>query len=314
MERGLRQMTKMLTIITLAMMVLRLFASPSEANFSAAGDVTSEAMSCLSQCPLNPKTMSPSYTCVVKNCYKQLAHCAFDWTCRKTLPCMGKCTGQLAGVEDSGKFLDVQECLKGHCPGFPPNVACIAKNCKVVAAKCALNSKCRHALECANGCTPSIADIGLAKPEGADDHEDDDDDDDGDEELMVTDDANTTSDAMSCISQCPLDQVTMAPSYLCVIKSCFMKVGKCLTNSKCRNTLTCVSKCPTPLANTTDAHRFIEVETCVSDRCPGFPPSKLCVAAHCTPESANCGIHKACRTALMCADKCSSEEDLAITV
>jgi len=298
-------MTKILTI-TLAILVVRLSATPLEANFSVAGDVTSEAMSCLSQCPLNPKTMSPSYTCVVKNCYKQLAHCAFDWTCRKTLPCMSKCTGQLANVdfdwqladvEGSGQFLDVQECLNGHCPGFPPNVGCIAKNCKVVAAKCALNSNCRHALECANGCTPSIADIGLAKPEGHEEH-----------------DANTTSVAMSCISQCPLDAVTMAPSYLCVIRSCFMKLGKCLSNSKCRNTLTCVGKCPKPLANTTDAHRFIEVETCVTDRCPGFPPSKLCVAAHCTPETANCGIHKACRTALTCADKCSSEDDLAITV
>lgn len=282
-------MTKMLTI-TLAMLVVRLLATQPEANSSATGDVTSETITCISQCPLNPKSMSPSYPCVVKKCYKQLAKCALDWTCRKTLDCENKCTGSLAGVEGSDKFIDVQQCLTDYCPGFPPNVGCIAKNCKAVAAKCALNGNCRHGLQCADGCTPSIVDIGLSKDEGKAKH-----------------DANTTSTAMSCVSQCPLDQETMAPSYLCVIRSCFTEVGKCLVNSKCRDTLKCVSECPKPIANTTDGHMFIEFETCVTDRCPGFPPSKLCVADKCALESANCGVHYKCRDTLMCADKCSSQ-------
>jgi len=288
-------MTKMSTI-TLAMLVVRLLATPSEAN--STGDVTSEAMSCISQCPLDPKSMSPSYVCVIKKCFTQLARCGVDWTCRKTLSCESKCTGQLAGVDGSEKFVNVQGCLTGNCPGFPPNVGCIAKKCKMVAAKCALNGECRHALECAQKCTPSIVDVGLAKP--------------GDDD--PTDDANATSVAMSCVSQCPLDEVTLAPSYLCVMRKCLTKVGKCLVNSKCRKTLRCVGQCPKPLVNTTDALRFIEFETCVTDRCPGFPPSKLCIAAHCAPEAAKCGIHGGCRTTLACADKCSSEEDLTITV
>lgn len=292
-------MTNML-MITLAMLVVRLIATPSEATLT--GDVTSEAMTCISQCPLDPKSMSPSYVCVIKNCYKQLAKCAFDWTCRKTLSCETKCTGQLAGVDGSEKFVNVQGCLNGNCPGFPPNVGCIEKNCKMVAAECALNGKCRHALECANKCTPSIADVGLARPE------------EDDEELMATDDANTTSEAMTCVSQCPLDAVTMAPSYSCVIRKCFMKVGKCLVNSSCRNLLRCVGKCPKPLAHTTAALRLIEGNACVTERCPGYPASNLCLATRCTKEAANCGMQAGCRTFISCANKCSSGEDLTITV
>jgi len=295
--RGLGQMTKMLTI-TLAMLVVRLFAT---------GDVTSEAMSCISQCPLNNQSMSPSYPCVIANCFKRVGKCALDWTCRNTLSCMSKCTGQLAGAEGSEKFIEVQECVKEHCPGYPASIGCIAQHCKMVAAKCAFTSTCRHALECANECTPSIADVGLAKPEE-------------DEELlmaMATDDPSTTEKTMSCISQCPLDPDTMAPSYSCVIRKCFMKVGKCVFNSKCRNTLQCMGECPKKLAKTKSAHRFIELATCSTDRCPGFPPSKLCVAAHCMSEAANCGIREACRDTMKCADKCSPtsfETDLAIAV
>lgn len=282
---------KMMSTITFAMLFVRLFAAPSEANVSATADV----MACVSQCPLDPKSMSPSSWCVVKNCVKEVGKCALDWACRKTLGCVSECPGPLAGTEnaenteDAEKFLDVQKCLKDYCPGFPPNVGCIAKNCKAPAAKCALASPCRHALECASHCEPSVADVGLARAE--------------------SDVPTTTGDTMSCVSQCPLDPETMSPSFKCVIKKCFMKIGKCIFNSKCRNTLQCVSKCPAELAQTKDAHRFIELESCLTDRCPGFPPSKLCIAQHCASEAANCAIHGACRETLTCADKCSAEID-----
>jgi len=288
-------------MITLAMLGGSLFASALEVNFSATGDVTSDALSCISQCPMNPKSMSPDMWCVSKNCYKQLGKCAFDWACRKTLECENKCTGPLAGVEGADEFVGVQQCLKANCPGFPPSVGCIAKNCKMAAAKCALKSSCRHTLDCAHKCIPSIVDVALAQTED-------------DEELKATDEPATMSDAMSCLSQCPMDPDTMSPSYWCVIRKCFKKLGKCILNSNCRGSLKCMGDCPKALAKTKDALRFIEFETCINDRCPGFPPNKLCIATHCTSEATKCGIHSSCRGALMCADKCIPKTSETIAV
>ena len=55
-----------------------------------------------------------------------------------------------------------KECMRVHCPGFPPSKSCAALYCGVEAAECAVHSKCRETLECADACVPGKYTAALA--------------------------------------------------------------------------------------------------------------------------------------------------------
>merc|ERR550514_2364081 len=105
--------------------------------------------------------------------------------------------------------------------------------------------------------------------------------------------------------KCRMDTETLAPSPLCVLEHCPLDVGKCAVHSDCRSELLCVSKCTAPLAGTGDAPHFLAMQGCIKDHCPGFPPSKQCVATNCALRTAEC------RQALQCSDECGATGGIA---
>mmetsp|Transcript_80774 Transcript_80774/g.142461 ORF Transcript_80774/g.142461 Transcript_80774/m.142461 type:complete len:320 (-) Transcript_80774:73-1032(-) len=114
-----------------------------------------------------------------------------------------------------------------------------------------------------------------------------------------------TTDALGCVTgKCPMDNKTLIPSPMCIVQNCLSKVGKCIMDKSCRDTLMCESKCTGPLGGTEDAPRFAHVQECIREKCPGFPPSKSCVAMHCATEASHCALHSKCRNALSCANGC----------
>ena len=114
-----------------------------------------DTLGCVSGCPMDPSSLSPSPLCVLSNCTSTLAKCLFSSDCRNGVMCELHCTEPIAKTEDALKFASLMECMRVHCPGFPPSKTCAALHCTEEAAACALHSKCRHTLECANGCVPS---------------------------------------------------------------------------------------------------------------------------------------------------------------
>jgi len=127
-------------------------------------------------------------------------------------------------------------------------------------------------------------------------------------ELRVVQPSNSTktiSDAMSCITgNCPMDPVSMSPSKWCLFQNCSSKLRHCIFDATCRNFLLCEHTCTSPLANSTDAERFVAVSTCLQEKCPAIPVSKSCVALHCTHAAVKCAEHKMCRQTLECSSGC----------
>ena len=127
------------------------------------GDTVDDTLACISDnCPLDESTLSPSPLCVLGNCTSNLAKCLFSSSCRDGVMCEMKCTEPLAKTEDAVHFAGFMECMRVHCPGFPPKKSCAALHCSVEAAGCALHSKCRHTLECADKCVPDKYSAALA--------------------------------------------------------------------------------------------------------------------------------------------------------
>ncbi|CAE7833469.1 unnamed protein product [Symbiodinium sp. CCMP2592] len=114
-----------------------------------------DTLSCVSSCPLDGSSLSPSPLCLLSNCTSTLAKCLFSSTCRSGLMCELHCTEPLAKTEDGLHFATLMECVRVKCPGFPPSKSCVALHCIEEAAECGIHSKCRHGLECANGCVPA---------------------------------------------------------------------------------------------------------------------------------------------------------------
>jgi len=127
------------------------------------GDTVDDTLACINDnCPLDERTLSPSPTCVLGNCTSNLAKCLFSSTCRNGVMCELKCTEPLAKTEDAVHFAGLMECMRVKCPGFPPSKSCAALHCGVEAAECAVHSKCRHTLECADDCVPGKYTAALA--------------------------------------------------------------------------------------------------------------------------------------------------------
>merc|ERR1712232_1090110 len=123
------------------------------------------------------------------------------------------------------------------------------------------------------------------------------------------------AEAIECLNgHCPMDADTMTPSPACVVENCASALGKCVLHSSCRSELLCMSHCTAPLAKTDDAAYFLAVQGCLKDHCPGFPPSKSCVALHCSVEAVKCAAHSKCREALECADSCSPKSNTTLTI
>mmetsp|Transcript_59651 Transcript_59651/g.139558 ORF Transcript_59651/g.139558 Transcript_59651/m.139558 type:complete len:175 (-) Transcript_59651:172-696(-) len=114
-----------------------------------------DTLGCVSSCPMDNQTLNPSLRCVLGNCTTNLAKCLFSSECRKGVMCELGCTEPIARTDSGLHFASMMECMRVHCPGFPPNKGCAALHCATEAASCAWRSKCRHALECADGCVPS---------------------------------------------------------------------------------------------------------------------------------------------------------------
>ena len=133
--------------------------SPDQTMLRKAGvllnSTLDDTLQCIAGCPVDPSTLAPKALCVLGNCTSTLAKCLFSSTCRSGVMCEARCTEGLAKTEDGLHFAALMECLKDRCPGFPPSKTCVALRCTKEAAECALHSKCRGTLECANGCVPS---------------------------------------------------------------------------------------------------------------------------------------------------------------
>lgn len=127
------------------------------------GDTVDDTLACISDnCPLDESTLSPSPSCVLGNCTSHLAKCLFSSSCRHGVMCELKCTEPLAKTEDAVHFAGLMECMRVNCPGFPPSKSCAALHCAVEAAGCAVHSKCRETLECADACVPGKYTAALA--------------------------------------------------------------------------------------------------------------------------------------------------------
>ena len=118
------------------------------------GATVDDTLACISSCPLDDSTLQPSPLCVLESCTSNLAKCLFSSSCRDGVMCEMKCTEPLAKTEEAVHFAGLMECMRVHCPGFPPKKSCAALHCSVEAASCAVHSKCRHTLECADKCVP----------------------------------------------------------------------------------------------------------------------------------------------------------------
>lgn len=119
------------------------------------GGTVDDTLACISDnCPMDEYTLQPKPLCVLSNCTSTLAKCLFSSSCRDGVMCEMKCTEPLAKTEDAVHFSSFMECMRVHCPGFPPSKSCAALHCSVEAAACAVHSKCRHTLECADKCVP----------------------------------------------------------------------------------------------------------------------------------------------------------------
>lgn len=119
------------------------------------GATVDETLACISDnCPLDEFTLQPKPSCVLGNCTSNLAKCLFSSSCRHGVMCELKCTEPLAKTAEAEHFSSLMECMRVHCPGFPPEKTCAALHCGVEAASCAVHSKCCHALECADKCVP----------------------------------------------------------------------------------------------------------------------------------------------------------------
>ena len=105
---------------------------------------------------------SPSPLCVLESCTSNLAKCLFSSSCRDGVMCEMKCTEPLAKTEEAVHFAGFMECMRVHCPGFPPSKSCAALHCGVEAASCAVHSACRHTMECADKCVPDKYTAALA--------------------------------------------------------------------------------------------------------------------------------------------------------
>ncbi|CAE7192073.1 IFT172, partial [Symbiodinium pilosum] len=114
-----------------------------------------DTLGCISGCPMDSSTLNPRPLCVLSNCTTDLAKCLFSSTCRSGVMCELRCTESIAKTEDALHFSSMMECMRVHCPGFPPSKTCAALHCIKEAGECALHTKCRETLECANGCVPS---------------------------------------------------------------------------------------------------------------------------------------------------------------
>ena len=266
------------------------------------GATVDDTLACISSCPLDDSTLQPSPLCVLESCTSNLAKCLFSSSCRDGVMCEMKCTEPLAKTEEAVHFAGLMECMRVHCPGFPPKKSCAALHCSVEAASCAVHSKCRHTLECADKCVPdkytaALTATDLPMPQEA---------------VVKTSMLRqspallgaTVDDTLACISSCPLDDSTLQPSPLCVLESCTSNLAKCLFSSSCRDGVMCEMKCTEPLAKTEEAVHFAGLMECMRVHCPGFPPKKSCAALHCSVEAASCAVHSKCRHTLECADKC----------
>lgn len=119
------------------------------------GDTVDDTLACINDnCPLDKSTLSPKPSCVLGNCSSHLTKCLFSSSCRHGVMCELKCTEPLAKTEDAKHFASLMECMRVHCPGFPPSKSCAALHCSAEAAECAVHSKCRETLECADKCVP----------------------------------------------------------------------------------------------------------------------------------------------------------------
>lgn len=117
--------------------------------------------------------------------------------------------------------------------------------------------------------------------------------------------ASDMDDTLDCInSHCPMDKASLQPSSLCVLSNCTSSVARCLFSSACREGVMCEMHCAEPLAHTENGERFVALQDCMRQKCPGFPPKKSCAALHCGIELGECGLHEACRHGLECAEKC----------
>eukprot|EP00490_Sorites_sp_Unknown_P000693 CAMPEP_0114663960 /NCGR_PEP_ID=MMETSP0191-20121206/27950_1 /TAXON_ID=126664 /ORGANISM="Sorites sp." /LENGTH=307 /DNA_ID=CAMNT_0001904865 /DNA_START=58 /DNA_END=981 /DNA_ORIENTATION=+ len=127
------------------------------------GSTVDDTLTCInSNCPLDETTLSPRPSCVLSNCSGDLTKCLFSSSCRNGVMCEMKCTEPLAKTEEAVYFHGFMECMRVKCPGFPPSKSCAAVHCGVEAASCALHSKCRETLECADKCVPEKYTAALA--------------------------------------------------------------------------------------------------------------------------------------------------------
>eukprot|EP00438_Fugacium_kawagutii_P010263 Skav225660 [mRNA] locus=scaffold1924:17142:20256:+ [translate_table: standard] len=127
------------------------------------GDTVDDTLACINDnCPLDESTLSPKPSCVLGNCSSHLTKCLFSSSCRHGVMCELKCTEPLAKTEDAKHFASLMECMRVHCPGFPPSKSCAALHCSAEAAECAVHSKCRETLECADKCVPGKYTAALA--------------------------------------------------------------------------------------------------------------------------------------------------------
>jgi len=127
--------------------------------------------------------------------------------------------------------------------------------------------------------------------------------------------AENIAEVMTCVqSKCPLDENSLAPSTMCVLENCGLKVIECEFDSKCRHTLACTEGCTKPLAHTEDGKDFAKVAACIGQNCHTFPPSDICLLENCKMPLFDCGIDSKCRNALECSSKCGegSAEELDV--
>mmetsp|Transcript_92262 Transcript_92262/g.232025 ORF Transcript_92262/g.232025 Transcript_92262/m.232025 type:complete len:329 (-) Transcript_92262:197-1183(-) len=121
---------------------------------------TAAALSCINEhCPVDPETLSPSFTCVLKSCGKKVGKCLLKSDCRRVLMCEKKCVAPLKKTDAAPVFLALAQCHQEHCPEDPPFGMCAKMHCRVEAEECAVEKACYPALDCVNGCIPKGAEL-----------------------------------------------------------------------------------------------------------------------------------------------------------
>jgi len=135
------------------------------------GGTVEDTLGCVSNnCPMDKATLQPSAMCILGNCTSNLAKCLFSSTCRSGVMCELGCFDLLKATdskEDADRFVNLMDCMRTHCPGYPPSKTCVAMHCVAEAGACAFHSTCRSALECADGCVPAKYAAALAAAQQA---------------------------------------------------------------------------------------------------------------------------------------------------